>query len=219
MARSWWRSRSRAAVTLLVVAAAGATASAHRRDEYLQASRLAIGPDRVRIELDLTPGISVADRVLADIDTDRSGSIAHDEARQYLARVVDAISVEVDGAPLAVRVVDSGFPAVDAMRNGEGTIRIALTAAMPPLAGGAHRLHFRNTHRQEMGAYLANALVPESDRVAITSQDRDTEQQNLSVEYQLRGGTTNSVNRWAALTAGLTLVALAFVCRRSLRSA
>ena len=33
----------------------GATVSAHRIDEYLQAARLAIAPDRIMLEMDLTP--------------------------------------------------------------------------------------------------------------------------------------------------------------------
>jgi hypothetical protein len=45
-----------------LIAGTASTASAHRRDEYLQAARIAVGPDRVRIELDLTPGMAVADR-------------------------------------------------------------------------------------------------------------------------------------------------------------
>jgi len=216
MARSWRRSRSRAAAALALALLAGTVASAHRRDEYLQASRIAIGPDRVGIELDLTPGISVADRILADIDADRSGSIGDEEAQLYVSRVAGALSVDVDGAPLAVHVTGSAFPAVEAMRNGEGTIRIAMTAPMPALAGGVHRLHYRNTHRQELSAYLANALVPDSDRVAIGSQDRDVEQRDLVVEYRLRGETVFAVSLWPALAAGLALAGLAVVCRRSI---
>ena len=37
----------------------GVTAGAHRIDEYLQAARLAITPDRITLEMDLTPGYLV----------------------------------------------------------------------------------------------------------------------------------------------------------------
>jgi hypothetical protein len=47
--------------------AAGAGVSAHRLDECLQAARIAIEPDHVGLELDLTPGRAVADAIIADI--------------------------------------------------------------------------------------------------------------------------------------------------------
>ena len=45
-------------LALALTIAGGAGVSAHRRDEYLQAARLAIDPGRVQLELDLTPGIA-----------------------------------------------------------------------------------------------------------------------------------------------------------------
>src|SRR5579859_3013567 len=101
MARSSRNSR-RAAFALGLVALAGVSLSAHRRDEYLQAARIAIEPDQVRIELDLTPGIAVADSILADIDRDRDGSISPSEERAYVERVVDSLSLEIDGRPVAL---------------------------------------------------------------------------------------------------------------------
>ena len=53
-----------------------AEVSAHRADEYLQAARLAIDPARVQIELDLTPGIALAEAIIADIDRNRDGSLS-----------------------------------------------------------------------------------------------------------------------------------------------
>ena len=57
--------------------------SAHRRDEYLQAARLAIDPGGVQLELDLTPGIALAEAIIADIDRNRDGSLSDDEQRAY----------------------------------------------------------------------------------------------------------------------------------------
>src|SRR5580765_8182089 len=59
------------AVALAAAVTLGTAASAHRRDEYLQAARLAVEPGRVDLELDLTPGIEVAEAIIADIDGDR----------------------------------------------------------------------------------------------------------------------------------------------------
>src|SRR5215210_2258008 len=62
------------ALTLSLVLGAARSTSAHRLDEYLQATRLAIEPDRVEIALDLTPGIAVAESIVAEIDADGNNS-------------------------------------------------------------------------------------------------------------------------------------------------
>ena len=81
---------------MLVLALAitgGAELWAHRTDEYLQAARLAIEPAGVQIELDLTPGIALAQTILADIDRDRDGSLSADEQRAYAALVLSALTL------------------------------------------------------------------------------------------------------------------------------
>ena len=183
--RSSWRSNGTAAITLILVAAASASPSAHRRDEYLHAARIAIDPDRVQIALDLTPGISVADGVLAGIDRDGNKTVSPDEARAYARGLLRAIALDVDGAALGLELVDSAFPSGDAVRNGEGTIRVDAVARMSGLAAGPHHLHYRNNHRADIGVYLANALVPASDRVAVTAQRRDVDQRDLIIDYVL----------------------------------
>ncbi len=75
--RSLRAGRSTALALALTAAVAISTAaSAHRRDEYLQAARLAVEPGRVELELDLTPGIAVSAATIADIDRDRDGVLS-----------------------------------------------------------------------------------------------------------------------------------------------
>src|SRR4051812_26479966 len=107
-----------------IVAGTSVDLSAHRRDEYLQAARIALDPGRARIELDLTAGIAVAADVLAGIDRDRTGTISADEAHAYAAAVRRAIELDIDGRPLPLELIDSRFPTVEAMRRGEGAIRL-----------------------------------------------------------------------------------------------
>jgi hypothetical protein len=175
------------ALAVMTVVSAGAGLSAHRRDQYLQAARLAIDPGVVQIELDLTPGIEVADAVLADIDRDADRTISAAEARAYSERVLGAIALDVDGTPLGVELVDSDCPAVDSVRQGGGTTRIRAAARMPRLADGLHHLRYRNTYRSDIGVYLANVLVPASDRVTVAAQRRDVDQREIVVDYRLRG--------------------------------
>lgn len=202
-----------------MVCAAAASPSAHRRDEYLQAARLAIDPDRVRIDLDLTPGIAVADRILTDIDTDRNGSLSSLETQAYVRQVAGAITLDVDGSRLAVQGTDSAFPTFDAVRNGEGTIRLRLEASAPSLSPGVHQLRYHNGYRPDVGVYLANALVPDSRRVAVTGQERDVDQRDLRVAFLLHAESPRLAGRRMLISITGALLGLAMLWQvRLLRS-
>ena len=177
--------RSSCVIALTLVLVAGRSTSAHRMDEYLQATRLSIDAERLQIALDLTPGIAVAERVVSDVDNDANKMISAGEAQIYYGRVLSAIAVELDGRPLVLELSEGTLPDVDAMRRGEGTIRIHATAPLAQLGEGTHHLRYRNSHHSDIGVYLANVLVPSSDRVSITRQQRDVEQRELTVEYVL----------------------------------
>ena len=216
-ARNSRRSSAVRALTLALVTVAIVAASAHRRDEYLQAARVAIDPDRVQIELDLTPGVSVAEQVFSEIDGNRSGAISGGEAQAYAARVLAAIAVDMDGTALGLDLVDSRMPPRDAVLNGEGTVRIRAVAAMPRDADGVHRLRFRNTHRADISVYLANALVPVSERIAITAMERDVDQRDLVVDYVVRPAAATRTRGWrsaASVAGGMIAVVFAHLVRR-----
>lgn len=179
--------RARADLAFAITAAIlllGTQLSAHRADEYLQAARIAIAQDRVDVELDLTPGIALADGIAADIDRDHDGRLTAAEKDAYVTRVLGAVSLAVDDRPLSLRTVSSTFPDLGALASGEATIRLQLSAQLK-VAGGSHRLLFRNEHERRIGAYLANALIPESDLLRITGQQREVDQSRLTIEYVL----------------------------------
>src|SRR5262245_2022622 len=71
------------ALSAAIALAAGTTASAHRLDEYLQAARIDLQADRVTVDLDLTPGASLAESVIAAIDRDQDGVASRDELNAY----------------------------------------------------------------------------------------------------------------------------------------
>jgi hypothetical protein len=214
-ARSSRRSKGAAAgLTLLLLAAATAPASAHRRDEYLQAARIAIDPDRVQVTLDLTPGISVAQSILAGIDRDGSGSISAQETESYARELLRGVALDVDGMPVGLDLAASTFPALDAVRNGEGTMRVEAVAQLSRLAAGVHHLHYRNSHRADIGVYLANALVPASDRVAVTAQRRDRDQRDLMIDYVLQADTSRRTEVQVFAGAAVAMMSLAAWWRR-----
>lgn len=179
------RSGLTVALALTLTLAASTNVSAHRREDYLQAARIGVEPDTIRITLDLTPGIAVAESFLAALDHDRDGSLSTQEQRGYARQVSSALQVGIDDRPLQPSLVSWTFPEPTALRRGEGTLRLKLQAALPNVSAGTHRLFFRNTHLAGHSAYLANALVPESPRVAVTAQRRDHDQSELTIEYAL----------------------------------
>ena len=166
---------------------AGTDVSAHRREDYLQAARIGLEPDRVLITLDLTPGIAVAESFMAALDQDGDGALSTEEQRRYARQVATGLEVEIDERPLQPRVLSWSCPAPSAFRRGEGTLRLQLQATLPKGSAGSHRLLFRNAHLAGHSAYLANALVPESARVAVTAQRRNPDQSELTIEYTVQG--------------------------------
>ena len=193
----------------------GSWTSAHRLDEYLQAARLGIDPDRVELSLDLTAGIAVAEVVLSEIDRDKNGMISAAEARAYADRVLSAIALDVDGIPLRIELVESTFPAFDTVRSGAGTTRIQAVAKMPRLDDGLHHLRYRNAYRSDIGVYLANALVPASDRVTVSAQRRDIDQRNLVIDYRLSGQPAASARRGLSVGVAGALILIANVWWRT----
>ena len=210
MARNSSRNRINAGLTSALVVAMSVTASAHRRDEYLQATRIAVEPDRVQVELDLTAGISVAEAVSRDIDRDGSGVISGDEARRYATAVVKAVRLDVDRRPLQVELINVTVPELGAIRNGEGVIRLELSARLPALAAGAHQIFFLNAHRADIGVYLANALAPVNPRIAIVAQRRDVAQREITIDYALTASSVTGARMLLPLGALVVLSLAAF---------
>jgi hypothetical protein len=195
-------------VACVLLLAIGTGVSAHRRDEYLQAARIAIEPDGVAIELDLTPGAAVAAPILAAIDADGDGSLSDGERRAYTQRVTGAVSIVIDGRLLPLTLTSSGFPDLAAARRGEDAVRLRLQAATPFAAPGLHHLYFSNAHLPEHSVYLANALVPESPRVTVTAQRRTADQRAITIDYTLADAAAPMAAR---VVTGLGVVALALL--------
>jgi hypothetical protein len=172
---------------------AGTDASAHRTEDYLQAARIGVEPDRVLLTLDVTPGIAVAESFIAALDHDGDRALSTDEQRAYAEQVVSALELEIDERPLRPRVLSWSFPEPATLRRGEGTVRLKIEATLPKISAGSHRLLFRNAHLAGHSAYLANALVPESARVAVTAQRRDGGQSELTIEYAVSADSAATV--------------------------
>src|SRR5437660_2731362 len=83
---------------------------AHRVDEYLQATLVVIEPDRIRLQLNLTPGVAVAENVLALIDRDHDSLISTNEAAGYSQLLKSDIIVRLDEREMKLKCIASYFP-------------------------------------------------------------------------------------------------------------
>jgi hypothetical protein len=202
------------ALTLTLVA--GTAARAHRTEDCLQAARIALEPDSVQITLDLTPGIALAESLVAALDRDGDGALSTDEQQRYAGQVASALEVEIDDRPVHLRLVSWSFPEPSAFRHGEGTIRLKLAATLPGVSAGSHRLFFRNAHMADHSVYLANALVPESARVTVTAQRRDGDQRELTIEYKVGTDSTSVTLAW--VLGGLAAALVTALSRRDSRT-
>lgn len=207
------RVRSGAAAALATVAAitAGAVVSAHRLDEYLQASRLDLRPDGVVVALDLTPGAAVAPAIIARIDSDGDNTFSSAEQRTYADDVVASLDVVADDTEVALRLDAMDFPTVEALRRGEGTIRLQARGRHDVVTAGLHHLSFANSHARRESVYIANALMPDTAGVEIQRQRHSPDQRQLSLDYSVEfpASTRTSSLAMAAFVAAILLVRVA----------
>jgi hypothetical protein len=180
--------------------AAAAGLNAHQLDEYVQATLVSIEKGRVTLEVKLTPGVDIAPQVVAAIDRDADGRISEPEADAYAATVVGSLTLEVDGRARAVTLASRTFPAPAEMSEGLGTIRLKATAEFPAASGGSHQVFYRNLHRPELSVYLANALVPDDKAISIRGQQRDVQQRELRIDYEVSGDHRGRVASGAIAT-------------------
>lgn len=168
---------------LLALLALPSNVFAHRDDQYLQATIVAIEPDGVRLQINMTPGIAVAEQVIALIDSD--GAISRNEAPAYAELLKRDLTLRIDGRNLESKLTASEFVPPAELRTGSGIIQVEFAAIFGPLAAGPHRLTFENRHLTKMSVYLINAAKPKFAAVRITSQKRNQNQSAGEIEFTL----------------------------------
>lgn len=182
-----------------VLLALASPVQSHRLDEYLQATRLALSLDRVVVELDLTPGVSVAPQIFAMVDRDGDARVSPIEIESYARRVLQDLSLRIDGRLASLTLVRAESPSWDEFREGLGTIRVeAFTDAA--LRKGRHHVVYENAHEPAIGVYLVNALMPSIADIRIGAEHRDALQRRIDLDV----GVTTSFNAasWLILTFG-----------------
>ena len=205
------------AAVLLVVAT---PAFAHRVDEYLQATTIAVEKGRVQAQIRLTPGIVVFPAVRAIIDADRDGRISLPEQRAYARRVLGDLALEVDGERLPLRLVSSTFASMEEMRDGRGVIQIDFEAVVPR-GGTDRRLAFENHHLSRIAVYLVNGLVSRDPAIRMKGQSRNYEQSSYRLEYAQAGVAAGrpALAWWPSALGWVGALAMVLVVLASIASA
>ena len=170
------------AISLAIFAALGTPASAHRLDEYLQATTISLEQDHVQAQMRLTPGVAVFPGVFASMDTNRDGILAADEQQAYAERVLHDLSLAIDNNRLPLRLASWKFPPIGEMKAGRGEIQLDFTADAPR---GDHnrKLIFENHHQPRIAVYLVNCLVPRDPNIQVTGQKRNYLQSRYELDY------------------------------------
>jgi hypothetical protein len=156
---------------------------AHQLDESLQAARIAFARDRVELQVDLTPGVNMADGIIAELDRDGDQIVQPLEARAYGELVIDDLELTLDGRVVSLTLAHVEAPPMADMRRGVGTIQLTAVGTYDEVGAGTHHVRFGNRHQPATSVYLANALVPADHGVRVVSQQRDRRQQQLEIEY------------------------------------
>lgn len=195
-------------VSVVLAALSTSALHAHRLDELLQAARFGIETDRVELELDLTPGISIARGIFDQIDVNRDEVLSPAEELSYARTVIGSLQLDVDGRPQTLELTGQRFPTLAQMSEGVGAIRLTAVANTSGSFGWNHQLRFRNAHRPDVSVYLANALAPTSTSVRIGSQQRDWQQREIRIDYE-----TGAAGRYVWPAALATLLAAAIAAR------
>lgn len=206
---------------LLVFLAFAPAVFAHRLDEYLQATLVAIEPEGIRLEINLTPGVAVADKVLALIDSDRDGTISTNEATAYAELLKRDLSVQLDQHTVGLKLAAFNFPSESELRTGVGIIQLEYSIIAGSYPGGAHRLTIADRHLPALSVYLFNAALPKSASVQITAQKRNENQSLGEIEFTLNR-PANSPKEFgiiASLIALPVVVVAAMVNSKSVKKA
>ena len=197
---------------LVVIGAAtlawAGAADAHTLDAYVQALRVEVGSARLAVFLDLTPGANIATPILQPMDGNADGVLSPTEAEAYARSVLADLAITLDDHDVRLSLVRVEMPALEGLRDGQGTIHIEAEVSASA-ERGRHRLVIRNGHLPAVSAYLANALLPRAaDNIRILQQKRDVRQQTFWLDYDVRGVEATAV-AWL-LSASVILIMLVF---------
>ncbi|AQU87510.1 hypothetical protein B0W47_08500 [Komagataeibacter nataicola] len=175
---------AQALFTAIALLALPAAAQAHRLDEYLQATTFSLTRDHIALHLRLTPGVDVAPGVIHEIDRNDDGSLSLSEQHAYVSRIMQALSLSLNGrsGPLLVRAMT--FPSPAALQTGTGVIDLELTMQGRFRQGDNH-LAYHNRGNGPGTVWLVNCLLPQDPAITVIRQNRTIDQSSYELDVSV----------------------------------
>ena len=155
------------------------TLHAHRVEGLLQASLVEILPSQVGVEVTLAPGIDVAPKIFALLDTNGDGGFSEIESVVWSELFMARQSVTVDGQSLPLNLKSIRTTPLAEMTNGHAEIVVYFTADLGRLARGPRTIVCANRYEPISCSFQSNGLVPRAPGVRISSHRRDDRQQEV----------------------------------------
>lgn len=169
------------------------TAAAHPLDEFYQVTYVVVGPHRITLQIEQYPGLLIAPRILALVDSNQDNQISETERQAYTKRFLEDIVFEIDGQPAAITPTDFEVSTPLELRAGTGLIRFDLVADLPDDHQGRHQFYYKNNYQPDISVYLVNAISDEARRVSIEAQERDVFQSSLQADYAINPDAPNAI--------------------------
>lgn len=169
---------------------------------------MAIEPGEIRFDINLTPGVAVAEQVLALIDRDHDGVISTNEAAAYAELVRHDLVVGLDRRNVELKLAALNFPEPADLCTGWGIIQMEYSVRPVKLAAGLHRLTLENRHLPAASVYLFNAAKPDSALVQITGQTRNQNQSRGEIAFDFQPPPNRAIPVGLAISIAALFAAL-----------
>ena len=178
--------------TIVLGFAPAAPLHAHRVEGLLQASLVEVLPAQVGIEVTLVPGMDIAPKISALLDTNGDGVFSDAESAAWSARFMAGQSVSVDGKPVPLTVKNIRTTPLAEMTNGHAEIVVYFATGPGAFDCGAHTIVCSNRYEPIPCTYQTNGLVPKAPGVSISSHRRDERQTELTLAAEYSGPATSA---------------------------
>ncbi|MFT8719438.1 hypothetical protein [Acetobacter sp.] len=160
-------------------------ASAHRLDEYLQATTISLARDHITLHLRLTPGVQVAQTVIQQMDSNEDGNLSVAEQQAYVSWITQTLLLSLNGRTGHLAVESAMFPSIPAMKTGAGVIDLQFRVPAH-LQSGTYHLTYTNKGMGPDTAWLVNCLVPKDASIRVIQQKRSENQSFYALDFTVR---------------------------------
>lgn len=158
--------------------------SAHPVDEVVQGAYLILGPNEVKLELDIAIGTEVAAALLPAVDPDGDGIISAAEMQAYASFVLQQLVITLDGTKATWALVDAAAPDYAMLVSGNALIKINAVVARADRSG-THVFHYLNPYQPAKTLRIANVFLQPSEgwQYKIITQDHSDDGAQMAVSY------------------------------------